>query len=198
MFSFTFLRNSLIFNIIINNKMKLKNFNYTKPIKVNNLIITKENVIILFSLVLFIAISTVIISLIIDTIINSFNLLGEINFLSNEYENHLINNKTTSCLVIKQEVIKYRVSIFNPFIDLFHKSHSSYKYFPSYFQTFALIDYRNNIMTSKNIPCSDFLIIKEIISYNKYLILESQNNDLNVLFNDLCRLLLEYKQINCI
>lgn len=146
----------------------------------------------LFFLVLFTAISTVLIFFGFDLIFGNFNLFREEDFLLIAHNNNQIGEGFT-CLSMKEELKYNKVSIFNPFIDLFNKSHSTYRYFPSHFQVLALEGY-DNISINNNTSFYDLLIIKEAISYNKYLILEQHNNYLSDVLNDLYKIILNYKQ----
>ena len=164
-----------------------------------SLYLTKENITILSFLVLFTAISMILISFCFDTLVGTFSQLGEKDYLLRESLICPIIPEINSCFPMKRDLSNNDICIFDSFIDLFNKS-----YFPSYFQTFT--SYNGNIVTNKVITsvCTDetrvdlqnLAIAKEIISYNQYLILEHHNNHLNDLLNDLCKILLEYKESN--
>lgn len=77
--------------------------------------------------------------------------------------------------------------IFAPFIDLFDKSNSSVKYFPSYFTSVQF----NLPVNSYNLPVDDSNIVKTI-SYKQYFILEYYFNKWTSLLNDLNDIVLEY------
>jgi hypothetical protein len=105
---------------------------------------------------------------------------------------------------MKRDLSNNSISLFDSFIDLFKKTPSVPRYFPSYFQPFANLN--NNILTNKTISLlcineievdvPNLVIVKEVISYNQYLILEHHNNHLNAILKDLCKILLEYRQSN--
>jgi len=166
-------------------------FNYTsnnvKLIKINNLVLTRENAIIFFFLILFTTISTILISFCFDTLFNSFGQSDKDSFLLKTGDTYTLTSEAISCFSVKQDLNNNK---FNFFIDLFQKNPSVYKYFPSYFQTF--VHNKNDIIVNE---ISSF-IIKEVVSYNQYLILEYHNNKLNDLLDDLCKILLEYKESN--
>jgi hypothetical protein len=169
--------------------MNLTIYNYIKNIGINNLVVIKENILIFSILVLFTTINTILISLCLNLLSENIYLLKEVDFLLNEYENPLLKNRTISC-----SVFNHKASIFNPFIDLFHKSHSTYKYFPSHFQ--VLVGYKNDLLINKNvyqIPETTSYIAREVLCYNKYLILEHHNFTLNTLINDLYEIVSDYK-----
>jgi hypothetical protein len=185
--------------------MKLNNFNNNiKPVGLNYLALIKENIPIFSCLILSILLNIILISFCFDTFINNFDqLTREYCFLK---ENIIcpINFENTNFLYIKQDSGNKGSSIFNSFIDLFNKDYSKCRYFPSYFQTFT--NHTDSILINKfvTLPCinetrmdlRNLVIAKEVVSYNQYLILEGQNNHLNALLNDLCNILLEYKQRN--
>jgi hypothetical protein len=175
-----------------------------KPVGSNNLYFTKENIIIFSFLVLFTAISMVLISFCSDILINSLGKYDGENSLLKQDNICLIAPETIPCPSMERDLDKNGISIFDAFIDLFNKNRPGYKYFPSYFQSFT--NYDGNILTNKPIillsidettrDLPNLAIAKEVISYNQYLILEQHNNHLNALLNDLCKILLEYRQSN--
>jgi hypothetical protein len=153
--------------------------------------------IILFSfLVLFTIITTILFSFVFDLILGNFNLLIEDSLLTT-CNNNQINNKLTYLSVEQGTNHHDQMSVFNLFIDLFNKSYSKYKYFPSHFQVFIpRVFNNNNIVLSKNASDCNLLNIKEVISYNQYLILKNNNNYLNDVLNDLYEIISDYKQDN--
>jgi hypothetical protein len=168
-----------------------------KPVDSSNLYFTKENIIIFSFLVLFTAISMVLISFCSDILINSLGKYDGENSLLKQDNICLIAPETIPCPSMERDLDKNGISIFDTFIDLFNKNRPGYKYFPSYFQSFT--NYDGNILTSIDETTGDLpnlAIAKEVISYNQYLILEHHNNHLNALLNDLCKILLEYRQSN--
>lgn len=169
-------------------------FNHTnnnvKLIKRNNFFLTRENAIIFFFLIIFTAISTILISFCSDTLFNSFSQLDKDGFLLKTGDTYTLTREAVSCFSIKQDLNNNKLSVFNFFIDLFQKNPSVYKYFPSYFQTF--VHYKNDAIVNDT---SSF-IVREVVSYNQYLMLEYHNDKLNDLLKDLCKILLEYKGSN--
>jgi len=161
--------------------------------KFKNLFFVGENIIIFFFLVLFAAICTILIFFGYDLIFGSYSIIIEEDFSLITYNNNQ-TSKFYTCLPKEQELNNNKVFIFNPFIDLFNRSHSTYRYYPSYFQILVLVEYKYNISVSENTPCYNLLIIKEVISYNKYLMLEHHNNYLSDVLNDLYKIILDYKQ----
>lgn len=188
--------------------MRLDNFNNNNinPAGSNYLTFIKENMPILSFLILFIILNIILIPFCFDTFINNFDQSNREYCLLKENIICPINFENTNYLYIKQDSGNNGSFIFNSFVDLFNKDHSKYRYFPSYFQTFT--NHTHSILTNKSVilPCinetrmdlRNLVIAKEVVSYNQYLILEDQNNHLNVLLNDLCNILLEYKQRNSI
>jgi hypothetical protein len=180
--------------------------NNIKPVNSSSLSITKEDIIIIFFLVLFTAISVILISFCFDTFIGSFSQSFGEDYLLKKDNICPINSEVTSCVSIKRDIDtdKNGLSIFNSFIDLFNKNHSRHRYFPSLIQTSANLN--SNILSNKAITLlntdeiienpQNLAIAKEVISYNQYLILEHHNNHLNALLNDLCKILLEYTESN--
>lgn len=164
------------------NDIKLKNS--------SNLLFIRENIIIFSILVLFTAISTVLIFFGFDLLLGNFNPPIEEDLMFITYNKNLINNEAAYYSVKQKISYSDKVSIFNPFVDLFHKSCSTYRYFPSHFQVVTLIDCKDDILVNNTTSC----ITKEFMTYNQYLIHEYHNNLLNDLLNDLCKILLEYKQ----
>jgi hypothetical protein len=152
--------------------------------------------IILFSfLVLFTIITTILFSFVFDLILGNFNLLIEDSLLTTCDYNQ-INNQLTYFSAEQGTNHHDQMSVFNPFVDLFNKSYSKYNYFPSHFQVFTMVEYKNDIVLSKNAPDCNLLNIKEIISYNQCLILKNNNNYLNDVLNDLYEIISNYKQDN--
>jgi hypothetical protein len=186
--------------------MRLNNSNDNiKPVNSSKLCFAKENIIIFFYLVLFTAISMVLISFCSDILINSFSQGDGENSLLKEENICLIAPETIPCLSMKRDLGKNGLSIFDTFIDLFNKNHPGYRYFPSYFQPFTT-NHTDSILSNKPITLlcinetegnlRNLAIAKEVISYNEYLLLEHHNNHLNAILNDLCKILLEYRQSN--
>ena len=156
----------------------------------NNLLFIRENIIIFSSLVVFTAISTILIFFGFNLLFDNFNLIIEEDLIFISSNNNQINNEITYLFIESGLNNSNKTSIFNPFIDLFNKSCSTYRYFPSHFQALMLIKYKGDIL----IDNSTSYIGKEVMTYNQYLIQEYHNNLLNDLLNDLCKILLEYKQ----
>jgi hypothetical protein len=181
-----------------------KNNNNINSVDSSSLFLSKENITIFLFLILFTAISMILISFCFDTLLDSFSQLQGEDSLLREGNICSMSPEVTSCLSIKRDSSKNGLNIFNSFIDLFNKSHSSYRYFPSYFQIFM----NNNsfILSNKAITLlsidenkvdpQNLVIAKEVISYNQYLVLEHYNKSLNDLLNDLCKIVLEYRQSN--
>jgi hypothetical protein len=155
-----------------------------------------ENIIIFSSLALFTAISTILIFFGLDLIIDNFNLLIEEDFLLIKCNNDQINNEMVYSHMKQETGYNRKTSIFDPVIDLFSKSNSTYRYSPSYFQVFDLGKYKNSILLENNKLGCHLVPIKEALTYNQYLILECHNEYLNDVLNDLYRIILDYKQDN--
>ena len=180
--------------------MKLSNTNKNiKPVNLNNLLLSLQKLTIFSFLILFTAINTVLISFYFDIFVN--------NLIQWDVEDPLlIVNEVAPGFSIQGDLNTNRISIFNYFMNLFNKSHSKYRYFPSYFQVY--VGHTDYILINKVITHSyigediviniwNSVITKEVMSYNQYLILEHyNNNNLNVLLSDICKILLEYKQNN--
>ena len=174
--------------------MKLFNRN-KRCIVTNYFLLVKENIAIFSFLVIFTAISTIFIVLSSDLLVNghdSFVFAGK-DFSLMPCDSNCISNRV---IPLEQELNNpsNRISIFNCFIDLFQKDNSKHKYFPSYFHSlgpqykhnmFVLIISRDHLLVSR--------VAEEVMTYNKHLILESYNDTLIDLCNDLCNIVLEYK-----
>ena len=139
-----------------------------------------------------------------DILINNFGQSGGKDLLLMEENICAISPEVTSCFSIKRASSNNDLSIFDSFIDLFNKNPSGYRYFPSYFQTlvnpnsnFLIIKPITLLSTNETTVNPEYLsITKEVISYNQYLLLEQHNNHLNAILNDLCKILLEYRESN--
>lgn len=185
--------------------MKLNNVNNNaKLVKKHSLLFTRENFIIFSFLTLFTALTTVLITLSFDLLFDNFNLIEKDIFLI-AFRDNQINDKVASLISVKQDLSHNdKISIFNPFIDLFDKTHSTHKHFPSYFQ--IAVSNKDYIMVNNTIVSSSINkvmvdtqnsnIIEKLINYNQYLILEQHSSCLNDLLLDICKLILEYKQYN--
>lgn len=168
----------------------MKLYNDIKLKKSSNFLFIRENINIFSVLILFTLISTVLIFYGFDLLFGNFNMPIEEDFIFITSNKNQINNEAAYFLVEQKISYNAKVSIFNPFIDLFHKSCSTYRYFPSHFQVVMLIDYKDDMLVNNTTP----YITREFMTYNQYLIHEYHNNLLNDLLNDLCKILLEYKQ----
>lgn len=187
--------------------IKFTNFNSdSKFINLINMFFTytKKDIVIFSLLILFTALSTILISFSFDLLVNGFYPV-EKDFLSTFYNDSLVNNKAVTIIFSKHgPYYEDKIFIFNPFIDLFHKTHSTYRYFPSYFQiTRGYKDYKmiNKTLASSHlnetiIDLQNSNMTREIIDYNQYLTLENENSRLNNLLLDICRIIIEYEQNN--
>lgn len=164
----------------------------------------RKDIIIFSLLILFTALSTVLISFSFDLLINGVYPI-EKDLLSTFFNDSLVDNKAVTIIFNKHSSdYDNKTFIFNPFIDLFHKTHSTYRYFPSYFQiTKGYKDYKVINKTLESLHLNETMvdlqnskIAREIIDYNQYLILEYENNRLNNLLLDICRIIIEYEQNN--
>jgi hypothetical protein len=171
--------------------MKLNRINGNmKFLCINSLFINKNNIVVISSLILFTAITNIFILFICDLFVNELNLQTIKDFLFMLYGTNTLNVESTQDISIK-EYYSYnnKVSIFSTFIDLFNKSSSTFKYFPSHFQSSPPYLFINQ----SDLIVSNITLI-DTISYNQYLILEQYNSSLNNLLNDICNILLEYSQ----
>lgn len=82
-------------------------------------------------------------------------------------------------------------SIFNIFIDLFQKSGSKYKYFPSYFISTQFDLSSISLKDHSNLFTNNINII-QTITHNQYFMLEYHNEHLNKLLNDLQNIVVDY------
>jgi hypothetical protein len=143
---------------------------------------------------MFTAISTVLITFSVNLLTDGFDILiiGDPSFMP--CGTNPLNAEITYNPFIKQDSsYNSKVSIFSSFIDLFNKSSSMFKYFPSYFQSSS-----SNLFRNQSVLEINNVTLIEIISYNQYLILEHHNNSLNNLLNDLYIIIMEYKQNNSV
>jgi len=170
---------------------------FKKPIVLPNINIyiniytTIDNFKLYIFLIVFSAINMFIILLISDLFVNGIEFLRE-DFLLTKYNNFLDNeNCYTSIyspktlIYIKQDLNNNKFYIFNTFIDLFDKNHSTFKYFPSYFQNLnwlGELKYNNN---NNNIN------VIENVKYNQCFIREYYNNSYNNLLNDLYKIIMD-------
>lgn len=123
----------------------------------------------------------------------------------------VINESTTSNLFTTQLSIKEMEPtisltsknrsnsscIFNTFIELFNNSNSTYKYFPSHFidgQFHSLVNIPQSLEVSNNL-INEMALVK-INSYDKYFLLEYNNNKYYYLISDIYDIVSEYIQAN--
>jgi hypothetical protein len=83
--------------------------------------------------------------------------------------------------------------IFNPFIDLFHKNNSAYRYFPSYFvnSQFDLLVLVPHVEQESN-PVLNKTALMGIDNYGRYFTLEYRNDKYYNLVSDLYNIVSEY------
>jgi hypothetical protein len=152
---------------------------------------------------LFIVVSTVLLIISLDLIIEDPGLLTRddlpiISFdlfatCSNAEQNQIISNYSSA-----------QSCIFSPFIDLFHKSNSVYKYFPSYFvngqPTLLVTPNSFSEITTSALKVNNLAIdeggLMAINNYNQYFLLEYRNNKYYILIYDLYNIVSEYIQAN--
>lgn len=155
--------------------------------KLDGLLLVKENLNIFSLLILFTALSTILISFSFDLLIGNFNLLIEEDILLMTSDKNKMNTEIIY-LYMKQELLNNnynnKVFIFNYFMDLFNKSHSTYRYFPSYFLNFN----PNYINIDHNL---DYLREEATKNYEIF-ILKYKNNSLNSILNDLHVIVKDY------
>ena len=152
---------------------------------------------------LFIIVSTVLLITSLDLIINDPGLLTRDDLPIISFDLFATCSNTEQ----NQTIINYsgaQSCIFSPFIDLFHKSNSVYKYFPSYFvnsQPTLLVTANNFSEITTSALKVNNLVIDEAGSmginyYNQYFMLEYRNNKYYILIYDLYNIVSEYIQAN--
>jgi hypothetical protein len=141
----------------------------------------------LFSIFLLIVLLFIGITIIIpiDLLVNNIGLerLEEASNIINT------NSKSTNIDSLKNT---NKISIFNPFIDIFDKCSSTYKHVPSYFMPSHSSSSRINISTSSSCII-DSQIIKAVIDEQIYR-LQQINNNWAQLYDDLSKIITEYHE----
>ncbi len=160
-------------------KINKINFNYYRNL--DNIIVYKHNQIIFLLLVFFTLISIILLYVYFCLLIINYYLINEdLSFTLTLSQNTEVS--------IKTEMSINKVCVFNPFIDLFHKNNSTYRYFPNYF---IPIQYNLSETSVSNPSYNDSEIIK-IILCEQINGLQIINNNWAKLYSDLCCLVMEY------
>jgi hypothetical protein len=182
------LRISLIKKVIVSNK---KNIILTVTI-ISNLILLVLLIVLVGLVLLIIAIN-----LILDNpgllAIEDFPILSFEEIMASHGNRAFLKGSAFGNLLLGQETnnITAKPCVFNPFIDLFHKYNSTYKYFPSYF-----INDPFNILLNKSNYAIDEVALISYKNYNQYFILEYRNNSYYYLVSDLYDIVSDYIQSN--
>jgi len=87
--------------------------------------------------------------------------------------------------------VKNKPCVFSPFIDLFNKNDSTWKYFPSFFEK----DQFNLKLNQSNCAIDEKALL-HYINYDQYFILEYRNNSYYCLISDLYDIVSDYIKSN--